>query len=106
MRKLAAALVFAVAIGSFFFGSGMLFLVPGDPGESYLKSLITWRFLPGIVPTAISAVLFAATAALWNSHPIRQRRLRRFRIVVGLGTGAVALFWICAAVIAGARHDF
>jgi len=64
----------------------MLFLIPGDPGESHLKSLVTWGFLRGVIPTGISMGLFALTISLWTRE--RDSRLcpwmRRCRTVLDL----------------------
>jgi hypothetical protein len=64
--KLACATLFVGACTLLYYGSGMLLLVPGDPGENYLKSVFSWRFVPGVVPIVASAVLLAAVGWLWD----------------------------------------
>jgi hypothetical protein len=44
----------------------MLFLIPGNPGERYIKSLFGGRFLFGVVPTLASAVLVVIVGWIWD----------------------------------------
>lgn len=64
--KLACATLFVGACTLLYYGSAMLLLVPGDPGENYLKSAFSWRFVPGVVPILASAVLLIAVGWLWD----------------------------------------
>jgi hypothetical protein len=50
----------------FYWGTATLFMIPGNIGESYIKSIVTWRLLPGIVPFFASPVLVVVAAWLWG----------------------------------------
>lgn len=82
-------------------GTTMLFLVPGDVGENYLKSLVRGRFRWGVLPTVTSTLLMPLIGWLWNGA----REMRRStKIAYMLASGAVLLFWLGLIIVADIRN--
>jgi hypothetical protein len=105
-KKLVSIPIFVAGCFLFYYGSGMLFLVPGDWRENYLKSLITTRFLYGTVPFLASIGTFVAVGWLW-SRPGDSAHLRKsIKRTLAVAFGAVALFWFCLIIIADLRQGF
>ena|ERR1700678_2314074 len=105
-KKVASIPLFVAGCILFYYGSGMLFLVPGDPGENYFKSLLSGRFLYGVVPFLASIGVFVAVGWLW-SRPGDSAHLRTWIKRTLLGAfAAVALFWLCLVIIADFRQGF
>ncbi len=48
------------------YGSTMLFLVPGYPGENYFGSLIEGRFVYGVLPFVSGVAMLVTTRWLWS----------------------------------------
>ena len=103
--KLACVPLFIGACALFYFGSGMLLVVPGDPGENYLKSVFTWRFLYGVVPTVSSAVLLVVTGWLWSRSEGSANPTFFIGRAFACAIGAIVLFWLCLLIIAGMRQE-
>jgi hypothetical protein len=102
--KLVCVPLFVGACFLFLCGSAMLLLVPGYPGESYIKSLVQGRFLYGVVPTLASAVLLVMVGWLWdrsNDSPDPVKSIGKSFAYAG---GAIALFWIGMLIVAGVRN--
>jgi hypothetical protein len=105
-KKLVSIPLFASGCFLFYYGTGMLFLVPGDPGENYFKSLFNGRFLYGVVPFLTSMGAFVAVGWLW-SRPGDSAHLRKsIKRTLVAGFGAIALFWICLIIMADLRQGF
>jgi hypothetical protein len=49
-------------------GIVMLFLVPGNPGEPYLPTLIHGRFLYGTLPFVFGVFSLAITLRVWKRN--------------------------------------
>lgn len=77
----------------------MLFLVPGDPGENYWRSLFDGRFRYGVVSFLLSIAAFGAVGWLWSSPGAPLRRLLTRAFALGVG----ALFWVVLIIIADLR---
>ena len=101
--KLACVSLFVGACALLYYGSAMLLLVPGDVGESYLKSLFSWRFLYGVVPTLASAVLLVVVGWLWDRSKGSADPVIAIGKTFACAGGAVALFWIGLMIVAGIR---
>jgi hypothetical protein len=75
-------------------GTGMPFLAPGSPYESFWKSMLEGRFVYGVLPTLASPILLAAVGWLWD----RSNGCISVLMAIGksflLACGAVLLFWI------------
>jgi hypothetical protein len=82
-------------------GTTMLFLVPGDVGENYLKSLVTGRFRWGVLPTISSALLMVLIGWLWNGSRGTRRTTKAAYL---LAAGAVLLFWLGLIIVADIRN--
>ena len=102
--KLACIPLFIGACVLFYFGSGMLLLVPGYPGESYLKSLFAGRFLYGVLPTLSSMALVFGVAWLWNRSNGSSDLLATVVKTALLAIAATVLFWI-GVIIASNVHS-
>jgi hypothetical protein len=102
--KCVCAGLFVGACFLFYFGSGMLFLVPGDIGESYVKSLFAGRFLYGVVPFLASFALIGLVGWLWDRSNGSLNPWRSIQKTYSLAAGSVLLFWIVLLVIAGIRN--
>jgi hypothetical protein len=85
-----------IASVCFYFGLGMLLLVPHGRHEPYLD----WpTILYGISPTILGVILIVLAGWLWGRGgpaPISTR----IRKALNLAVGAVVLFWIALIVIA------
>jgi hypothetical protein len=102
--KLLCVPLFIGACVLFYMGTTMLFLVPGDPGENYFRSLIAGRFLYGVLPTVSSALLMALIGWLWaGSHGDTRRSIK---LTYWFVAGAVLLFWIGLIIRADLRDGF
>jgi len=89
----------AEVLGCFclYYGTGMMLVIPGYPGERYLS----WgRILYGVVPTMLSVGFIVLAGRLWSRAggpaPLGAYIKRAFLVAAGL----VVLFWISLIVIA------
>ena len=102
--KLVCGLLFIGACVLLYVGTTMLFLVPGNPGENYIKSLFAGRFVYGVLPFTGSVLLLTTVGWLWDlsngSLDIAKAIGRTFSTAVA----AILLFWVVVIVIAGLRH--
>jgi hypothetical protein len=82
-------------------GGGMLFLVPGYPGEGYWA---VERVKYGIVPAAAALSLLAAVGWLWtrSGSPLTLRNA--IQRSISLAIGACVLFYFVMAFIAAQRQ--
>jgi hypothetical protein len=87
------------ALGCFclYFGTAMLFVVPGDPGEPFL----VWsRIKYGIAPTVLSVALICLAGWLWSrsgpSLPLSTYVKRAFQGALA----ALVLLWAGLIVVA------
>jgi hypothetical protein len=103
MTKATCVLLFVGACSLFLYGSATLLLVPGDIGESYLRSVLTWRFLPGVVPTLASAVLLVIVGWLWDRSTGSTDPVKAIANSFAFAGGAIALFWIGLTIVADVR---
>ena len=94
--------VLSVALGCFclYFGTGMLFLVPGGPGERYLD----WPMVKyGIAPTILSILLICLAGWLWHRSggpsSLGTYVKRAFQVAVV----AIALLWVGLIISAHLR---
>lgn len=104
--KLLCIPLFIGACALLYYGGVMLLLVPGNPGESYLKSLYQGRFLYGVLPTLSGGVLLATVGWLWNrSNGSADFKMSVIR-TLSYAVAAVFLFWLGLMVVANIRHGF
>jgi TRAP-type C4-dicarboxylate transport system permease large subunit len=82
----------------------MLFLVPGNPYESYWKSMFEGRFVYGVLPGLGSVILLAIVGWLWDRSNGSRGVLKTISRAFALAAGAILLFGILAIVIAGVRN--
>ena len=85
-------------------GTTMLFLVPGYPGESYLKSLFAGRFLYGVLPTIASTVLLVIVGWLWDRSNGSPDVVKTIGRTFSSAVAAILLFWIVMIIIADLKH--
>ena len=79
-----------------YFGTGMLLVVPGYPGEGYFAK---GRIVYGFVPVALSVALLLLSAWLW-SYATRTNFEKCVGWVFGGSIGLIVLFWVVLIVIA------
>jgi hypothetical protein len=101
--KLACVPLFVGPCALLYYGSGMLLLVPGDVGESYLRSLFAGRLLYGVLPTLASAVLLVIVGWLWDRSKGSADPVIAIGRTFAWAGGAVAVFWIGLMIVAGIR---
>jgi len=91
-----------VACGLLYFGTGMLLLVPGFPGESYFTS---GRMIYGAVPTMSSAALLVLAGWLW-SRAVGDTEWSKFvGKAFSWAIAAVVVFWIGLIIISQFQHN-
>jgi hypothetical protein len=99
--KIISGILFTGACVALYYGSGMLLVVPGYPGESYL---VAKRMGYGILPILLSAALLTSAGWLWGRSSgtvsIRKAIANSFSWAVG----AVILFWIGLLIVASIRQ--
>jgi hypothetical protein len=99
-KKLASIPLFVAGCFLFYFGAGMLFLVPGDIGENYLRSLIATRFLYGTLPFVASLGVFVGVGWLWN-RPGDSSHLRTLiKRALWTSLAAAGLLWVSLMIVA------
>jgi len=82
---------------SLYFGTGMLLVVPGYPGERFLS----WpRAVYGVAPTLLSAVLLALAGWLWSRSGGPATLSTYIKRAFQGAIGAVVLFWVGLVVVA------
>ncbi len=100
--KFTSAFLFVTACVLLYFGIGMLFVVPGYPGEAYF---VTKRVLYGSLPSICGGALLVGAGWLWgrstNSGDSWKYVKRSFQCALA----AVSLFWIGLIVLAGFRQS-
>lgn len=102
--RLACVPLFAGACFLLCGGAAELFMIPGDAGESYLKSLLTWRFLYVVLPALSSVGLLTLVGWLWDrsdgSINVRKAIERAFAFALA----AIFLFWIGLMIVLQIRQ--
>jgi hypothetical protein len=104
--KLPCLLLFIAACVLLHYGTGTLFLVPGDPGESYIKSLFAGRFLFGVVPTLSSAVLLVIVGWLWDRSNGTVNHKETIATTFSLAVAATVFGWIGVMIVGGIWDRF
>jgi len=104
--KLPCLLLFIAACVLLHYGTGTLFLVPGDPGESYIKSLFAGRFLFGVVPTLASAVLLVIVGWLWDRSNGSTNLRGTIATTLSLSVAATLVGWIGVMIVGGILDRF
>jgi hypothetical protein len=104
--KVICLLLFIGACVLLHYGSGMLFLVPSDPGESYIKSLFAGRFLFGVVPTLSSAVLLVVVGRLWDRSNGSVNHKETIATTFSLAVAATVFGWIGVMIVGGILDRF
>ncbi len=82
----------------------MLLLVPGDPGESYWKSLFSGRFVYGVLPLIASAILLALVGWLWARFSATLTVRRALGWTFSLAASAIVLFWAVLIILVDIRN--
>jgi ABC-type dipeptide/oligopeptide/nickel transport system permease component len=104
--RIASVPLFIAGCVLLYYGSAMLFLVPGDPYESYWQSMFTGRFVYGILPALASVILLMFVGWLWDrssgSLDLGKTIGRAFLFAVG----AIVLFWIGMIIRVDIRDGF
>jgi hypothetical protein len=90
-KRIAALPFFVAACVSLYFGSGMLLLVPGYPGESYFAKE---RFIYGVLPALLSIGLLMVTAAIWVRSGISMTFRDAASLAFALAVTTIILFWV------------
>ncbi len=78
----------------------MLFLVPGNPGESFW---VIDRMKYGLLPTLSGVLLLALAGILWSRATARKVESTINRALIG-GVAIVGIFWVVLIVIANFEH--
>jgi hypothetical protein len=109
--KLACIPLFACAGALLYFGTGMLFFVPGNPGyesslRGYLESLFAGRFFYGTLPALLGAISLIIVGWLWDRPKGSINRRNSIKKAFAWAGGAVLLFWISLIIVAGFRDQF
>ena len=99
--KLLSVLLFAIACVLLYFGTGMLLVVPGYPGESYF---VTKRILYSVLPTAFGGALLIAVGWLWGRARGTENYWKYVKRSFLCATAAISLFWIGLLIVAGFRQ--
>jgi len=99
--KVVCVTMFVAACYLLYFGSGMLLVAPGYPGERYLASA---RILYGVMPVLASAVLLTTTGWLWSRSGASISVKRAITNAFSLAVAAIILFWIGLLIAAGIRQ--
>jgi hypothetical protein len=99
--KFASILLFAAACLLLNFGTGMLFVVPGYPGEGYF---VTKRILYGLLPTVCSAALLVAVGWLWSRSSKPEDYMKYVKRSFLYAMVAISLFWLGLIIIADFRQ--
>ncbi len=102
--KIASIPIFVAACVLLNMGTTMLFLVPGYPGESYLKSLFAGRFLYGVVPFFASVTLLIVVGWLWDRSNGSPDVMKAIGKTFSSAVGAILLFWIEMIIVADFKH--
>jgi hypothetical protein len=102
--KFACIPIFIAACVLLYMGTTMLFLVPGYPGESYLKSIFAGRFLYGVVPTIASVMLLFVVGWLWDRSNGSPDVVKAIGKSFCSAVGAILLFWIALIIWADLKH--
>jgi hypothetical protein len=99
--KSVSIFLFVVACVILYFGTGMLFVVPGYPGEGYF---VPKRILYGLLPTMSSAGLLVAVGWLWgrSSKPEEYGKYVKRSFVYAVAV--ISLFWLGLIIIADFRQ--
>ena len=99
--KIVSGILFAGACVALYYGSGMLLVVPGYPGESHFAAK---RMLYGILPTLLSAGLLASAGWFWARSGSAVTLTKAIANSFSWAIAAVALFWIALMIIGGIRQ--
>ena len=101
LMKLFCAPLFAGAWVALYYGTFMLLLAPGNPGESYFAAK---RMLYGIPSTLSSIALLLATAWLWTRSGSAISLRKAIANSFSWAVGTLILFWIVVLIIASVRQ--
>jgi hypothetical protein len=85
-------------------GAVTLFMIPGDVGESYLKSVLTWRFLPGVLPAVSGMGLLTLVAWIWDRSSGSVNLRKTIESAFALAVAAIFLFWIGLMIVLQIRQ--
>jgi hypothetical protein len=99
--KIISSILFAGACIALYYGSGMLLIVPGYPGESYFAAK---RMLYGILPTLLSAVLLVSAGWFWTRSGSTVSLRKAIANSFSWAVAAVLLFWLGPLIVAGIRQ--
>jgi hypothetical protein len=99
--KFVSILLFVVACVVLYFGTGMLFVVPGYPGEGYF---VRKRILYGLLPTMSSAGLLVAVGWLWDRSSKPEDCGKYVKRSFLYAMAAISLFWLGLIIIADFRQ--
>ena len=100
--KIVSILVFIGACVLLYFGSGMLMVVQGYPGEGYFAPR---RILYGVLPTILSAALLVSVGWLWTRSDSAVSLRKAIANSFAWALGAIGLFWIGLLIVASFRQD-
>jgi len=99
MRKIAIVIMFAAGCFLLYFGTGMLLLVPGVPGEPYWSGL---RALYGLVPAGAGIGILGLAAwlrlAAGSASVGLFEVLRETCVLFALSMVCIILFWTILAL--------
>ena len=101
LLKIVSGLLFIVACISLYYGTAMLFLVPGYAGESYFAAN---RMLYGLLPVLLCIVLLVFCGWLWTRSGSAVNLWKAIANSFSWAVVTVVLFWIGLLVVAGIRQ--
>jgi hypothetical protein len=96
LMKSMGVITVGVACFLLYYGTGMLFMVPGYPGEGYFAK---FRIVYGFVPTALSIALLGIAGWFW-SRATSSSFWRSVGLAFRWSIGLIVLFWIGLIVVA------
>ncbi len=99
--KIISGVLFAGACVLLYYGTTMLLLVPGYPGETFFAAK---RMLYGGLPTLLSAALLVSAGWLWTRSGSAVSLRKAIANSFSWALGAVVLFWIGLLIVAGIRQ--
>jgi hypothetical protein len=85
-------------------GAAELFMIPGDAGESYLKSLLTWRFLAGVLPTLSGVGLLTLVGWIWDRSNGSLNLRKAIESAFAFAVAAIVLFVIGLMIVLQIRQ--
>jgi|HubBroStandDraft_1064217.scaffolds.fasta_scaffold839307_2 hypothetical protein len=79
-------------------------MVPGDAGESYLKSLFSWRFLAGVLPTLSGVGLLTLLGWIWDRSNGSVNLRKAIESAFAFAVAAIFLFVIGLTIVLQIRQ--